>query len=50
MCFGRLWLPKDCKVIGSKWVFKVTMDSDDHVEKYKARMVAQDFSQQRGDD
>ena len=27
-------LPKDRKVIGSKRVFKVTMDSDGHVERY----------------
>lgn len=43
-------LPKDRKVIGSKWVYKVKMDGDGHVERYKARLVAQGFSQRRGDD
>ena len=37
-------------VVGSKWVYKVKRDSDGKVEQYKARLVAQGFTQQRGAD
>ena len=43
-------LPKGCKVVGSKWVFKVKVDSDGRVERYKARLVAQGLTQQKGAD
>ena len=43
-------LPEDRKVVGSKWVFKVKFDGNGRVERYKARLVAQGFSQQRGAD
>ena len=43
-------LPEDRKVIGSKWVFKVKVDGDGHIERYKARLVAQGFTQRKGDD
>ena len=43
-------LPKDRKPIGCKWVFKLKFDSDGQIEKYKARLVAQGFSQQFGVD
>ena len=43
-------LPKDRKVVGSKWVFKVKVDSDGCVERYKARLVAQGYTQQKGAD
>ena len=43
-------LPENRKVIGSKWVYKVKVDSDGRVERYKARLVAQGFTQQRGAD
>ena len=39
--------PKDRKVVGSKWVFKVKPDNG-HVEHYKARLVAQGYTQQKG--
>ena len=42
-------LPKDRKAVGSKWVFK-TRDADRTVERYKARLVAQGYSQQYGQD
>ena len=38
------------KIVGSKWVFKVKHDSDGRVERYKARLVAQGYTQQRGAD
>ena len=41
-------LPKDRKAVGSKWVFKVKTDADGSVERHKARLVAQGFSQTFG--
>ena len=43
-------LPKDRKAIGSKWVYKVKTGADGSIERYKARLVAQGFSQKYGDD
>ena len=40
--------PQDRQVIGSKWVFKRKIDSDGSVERYKARLVAQGFTQKPG--
>ena len=41
-------LPKDRKAVGSKWVFKVKTAADGSIERYKARLVAQGFSQKYG--
>lgn len=43
-------LPKDRKVIGSKWVFKIKYNADGTLDRYKARLVAQGFSQVEGVD
>lgn len=43
-------LPKGKKAIGSKWVFKVKLNSDGSLERYKARLVAKGFTQQYGID
>ena len=43
-------LPEDRKPVGSKWVFKVKTNADGHIERYKARLVAQGFSQKFGTD
>ena len=43
-------LPKDRKPVGSKWVFKVKTNEDGEVERYKARLVAQGFTQVKGAD
>ena len=43
-------LPAGRKVIGCKWVLKTKTDADGNVIKYKARLVAQGFSQQPGID
>jgi hypothetical protein len=38
-------LPAGRKAIGSKWVFKIKRIADGSIERYKARLVAQGFSQ-----
>ena len=43
-------LPKERTPVGSKWVFKVKIGADGSVERYKARLVAQGFSQKFGTD
>ena len=43
-------LPKDRKAVGSKWVYKQKINADGSVERYKARLVAQGFSQRAGQD
>jgi len=43
-------LPKDRKAVGSKWVFKLKVGADGSVERHKARLVAQGFSQKFGAD
>ena len=49
---NKVWnlveLPKDRKVVGSKWVFKQKVGANGSVERYKARLVAQGFSQKFG--
>ena len=43
-------LPKDCKKVGCKWVFKIKRDPKDNFERFKARLVAKDFTQKKGID
>ncbi|GJQ96618.1 retrovirus-related pol polyprotein from transposon RE1 [Tanacetum coccineum] len=43
-------LPPDKKAIGCKWVYKIKFHSDGTIERYKARLVAQGFTQQEGID
>ena len=38
-------LPQGRKLVGSKWVFKIKENVDGSIERYKARIVAQGFSQ-----
>ena len=45
-----LKLPKERKAVGSKWVFKIKTDADGSVEQYKARLVAQGYTQKFGFD
>ena len=51
---NKVWnlveLPKDRKAIGSKWVYKIKTGADRNVERYKARLIAQGFSQKYGAD
>jgi hypothetical protein len=43
-------LPKGKNVVGCRWVFKVKRNADGSIDRYKARLVAQGFSQQHGVD
>ena len=43
-------LPKGRKAVGSKWTFKEKRGADGNITRYKARLVAQGFSQQYGKD
>lgn len=43
-------LPAGRKSIGSKWVFKMKTDENGNVSRYKARLVAQGFTQKFGVD
>jgi len=40
-------LPSDKRCIGCKWIFKLKTDSEGKVKRFKARLVAQGFSQKR---
>jgi transposase InsO family protein len=43
-------LPQGRKAIGSKWVFKTKRDEHGNISRFKARLVAQGFSQKFGID
>ena len=43
-------LPKGANVLGSRWVFKVKRDEDGEVDRFKARLVAQEYTQKKGVD
>jgi hypothetical protein len=42
--------PKGRKIVGSKWVFRTKRGPDGEIQKYKARVVAQGFTQVEGID
>ena len=54
MSHNSVWdlveLPKGCKPVGCKWVFKTKRSSDGEIERYKARLVAKGYSQREGID
>jgi hypothetical protein len=39
-----------CKHVGCKWIFKKKLKSDGTVDKYKASLVAKEFTQKKGGD
>ena len=41
-------LPEGQKVIGCKWVFKTKVSPDGTIDRHKARLVAQGYSQKYG--
>jgi hypothetical protein len=41
-------LPSERRAVGSKWVFKIKRDSEGKPIYYKARLVAQGFTQRKG--
>ena len=43
-------LPRDRKAIGCRWVYKLKRKADGSIDRYKARLVAQGFSQKEGVD
>jgi hypothetical protein len=43
-------LPVGCKPVGCKWIFKKKMKPDGTVDKFKARLVAKEFTQKGGED
>ena len=51
---NKVWelvkLPKGRKAIGCKWIFKTKIDGDGNIERYKARLVAQGYTQKYGVD
>ena len=42
--------PYGCKPVGCKWVFKKKLRPDGTIEKYKAWLVAKDYTQKEGED
>jgi len=43
-------LPEGKRCVGCKWVFKLKTDADGRITRYKARLVAQGFTQEKGID
>lgn len=43
-------LPPGRKAIGNKWVYKIKRDSNDQVERYRARLVVKGYAQKEGID
>ena len=37
-------IPKIAKTVGCKWVYKTKLDSQENIERYKARLMAKGFT------
>ena len=42
--------PEDTNVVGNRWIFKVKRKADGNIDRFKARLVAQGFTQTHGVD
>lgn len=51
MEYNEVWdlvkLPKGAKTISCKWIFKTKWDSKGNIERYKAKLVAKGFTQEK---
>ena len=49
---NETWVPPplDANIVGSKWVLKVKRDANGNINRYKAGLVAQGYSQVKGVD
>lgn len=45
---GATEVPEGRKTVSTKWVFAIKTDANNNIQKYKARLVARGFTQQRG--
>ncbi|KAL6347262.1 hypothetical protein AAG906_013698 [Vitis piasezkii] len=43
-------LPKGKKTVGCKWIFTIKYKADETIQRYKARLVAKEFTQTYGID
>jgi hypothetical protein len=43
-------LPKGMKIVGCRWVFTVKLNPDGSIDRYKARLVAKEYTQRYGVD
>jgi hypothetical protein len=43
-------LPRDAKIVGVKWIYKIKLNEHREVNKYKAHLVAKGYTQQHGMD
>jgi len=48
--FKLVELPRGCKPISSKWIFKKKLKLDGSIHKYKARPMIREFNQKKGVD
>ena len=46
--YKEVELPSDCKIINSKWVFKIKCGPNSEINKYKARLVTKGYTQIEG--